>query len=49
MTWYKKSENLRGESHDEESSYLWSAVLVTAGLADHCSVTTGGNVEVIQE
>ena len=27
MTWYKKSENLRGESHDEESSYLWSAVL----------------------
>ena len=24
-------------------------VMVTAGLADHCSVTTGGNVEVIQE
>lgn len=27
MAWYKKSENLRGESHDEEYSYLWSAVL----------------------
>ena len=24
-------------------------VMVTAGLADHCSVTTGGNIEVIQE
>ena len=27
MAWYKKSENLRGELHDEECSYLWSAVL----------------------
>ena len=27
MALYKKSENLRGESHDEECSYLWSAVL----------------------